>query len=74
MENVIILIDKEIKESEKLKHEAWSCNDYSSYNEICAHEAWSCNDYSSYNEICAFMSGLAKAKQIIMEYEQTKNT
>lgn len=57
MENVIILIDKEIKESEKLKHEAWSCN-----------------DYSSYNEICAFMSGLAKAKQIIIEYEQTKNT
>ena len=57
MENVIILIDKEIKESEKLKHDAWSCN-----------------DYSSYNEICAFISGLAKAKQIILEHGQTENT
>lgn len=51
MENVIILIDKEIKESEKLKHDAWSCN-----------------DYSSYNEICAFISGLTKAKQIMIEH------
>lgn len=57
MENVITLIEQEIKKQEDLKNKAWSCN-----------------DYSSYNEICAFISGLAKAKQIILEHEQTENT
>ena len=57
MENVITLIEQEIKKQEDLKHKAWSCN-----------------DYSSYNEICAFISGLTKAKQIIIEHGKTENT
>lgn len=50
MKKVIELIDEEIKKQETLKHDAWSCD-----------------DYSSYNEICSFISGLAKAKQLILE-------
>ena len=49
MENVITLIEQEIKKQEDLKYKAWLCK-----------------DYSSYNEICAFISGLTKAKQIII--------
>ncbi len=36
MEEIIRQIDQEIQTQETLKQQAWKCNDYSTYNEVCA--------------------------------------